>query len=166
RAARNRLQHGRLHLHEAAVVEVVPDRSKRLRPRLNVPSRLRVARELQVRETLLEVLVAQTVPLLRKRAERLREERQMGDTDGELSFLGGHHDAVRPDDVAEVEILQDSERVATERLLGTKELDVPRAVTEREEHELPEATRENDPAGDGDLVVRGRFGLEVLVASM
>src|SRR4029078_11509372 len=95
-----------------------------------------------------------------------RRELQRRHPDGELSLLGGHHDAARADDVAEVDVLQERERLVVERVLRAEELDISRPIAQREEHELPEAASENDPPRDRNLVVRGRLRVEILVASM
>jgi hypothetical protein len=46
------------------------------------------------------------VPLLGQRAQRLREQPELGDVDGELAGLALHDLAARRDDVAQVPLLE------------------------------------------------------------
>src|SRR5207237_8586640 len=76
RSAGDSLEHRRLHLDEAACVELGPKGPQGRGSSDRESGRLGVGRQLKVAPALLEVRVPETVPLLRERADGLAEHRE------------------------------------------------------------------------------------------
>jgi hypothetical protein len=151
------LQHRGLDLHVPLAVEMCSEGRQHLRSRYDAGSRVRVRGEVEVAPAVADLDVAQAVPLLRKRAQGLREQRQRGGAHGQLPALRRHDLALRTEPVAEVEILEPAERVGSERVLGEEQLHVAGAVAEDAERQLAVVAKLHQPPGHpNDLA--GRLG--------
>ena len=126
-AAGDVLQDRRLDLGEPAGVQGPAQRRQDLRPRAHDLSALEVRRQVQVALAVAGLGVAQAVPLLGHRAQRLREQDHAVGLDADLALLRLHDDAARADDVAQVELLVElGQPVRAERVGGEEELEVSR----------------------------------------
>ena len=87
-----------------------------------------------------------------RRAQRLRQHREVLDADRQLAAARHEHHAVDPDDVAEVELEQQVHPLLAEQVALGLQLDAPRAVVEvQERHPALAAARMQAP---GEPVAR------------
>ena len=147
RAGHQRVEHRRLHLEEAAVVEEAPDVADELGALAEVLAHLRIGGEVEVALAVARLDVVEAVPLLGQRAQRLGEEGPLVGDDGELAGLGADRPAAGRRPVAEVEELEQLVGVA-EAILAELHLDVARPVAQDDEGHLPEGPDHHHPAGD------------------
>ena len=105
----------------------------------------------------------QPVVLLRRRAQRLRQQRPVVDAERELAAAGRERGAVDADQVAEVEAQQPLHRLGAEHVGARLQLDAPAAVDEVEERHLPLPAAGRQPAGDAVAHLGLLPGLQALV---
>ena len=136
RSPRERLHHRRLHLDEAAPVEEAADEGDDLRPDLEGAPGFRRDDEIDVTLPIFPLDIREAVPLVGKRAERLRQKIERGRLDGKLS-------RPRPEDrsrdthvVAEIQLLEELPVARAKRVFLHVDLDALRAVGEVEKHRL------------------------------
>ncbi len=110
RAARLVLENRGLDLDKALVPEVLPDFHDEPRAREKALARLVVRHEVDIAAAIALFLVGESVELLRRLLERLREHRPLLDDNGLLALLGREENAFGADDVAEVELLERRKR--------------------------------------------------------
>ena len=103
RAAVDRLQHRRLDLDEALVVEEPAHRGDDLRAGEEQLARLLVGDQVELALAEARLGVGQAVVLLGRRAQRLGQQRPVLDRDRQLAAAGPEDGAVGADQVAEVE---------------------------------------------------------------
>ena len=123
-------------------------------------ARFLVGDQMQVAASLLQIGVLQAGPLLREGAEGLRQHRPSRNEDAELALARRADGAGRPDDVAEVHLLEQGEVVGGQAREVDDDLQVPLPIAERREHEFAHVALEHDAARDGDHVVGLRVGGE------
>ena len=111
RAAGDRLQDRSFELDEAALLEHRADRAQDRGAREHRSSGRLVGDQVEVPAALLQIRVLQPVPLLGKGPERLREHRPALGEQAELAAPRRAHRALHADDVAEVQLAQQRERV-------------------------------------------------------
>ena len=111
-AAVDRLQHRRLDLDEALVVEEPADLADHAGARDEQLARLLVGHQVQLAVAEARLDVGQPVVLLRRRAQRLRQHGDVVERDRQLAGARADDRAVGPDEVAEVERAQALERLA------------------------------------------------------
>ena len=165
RAAVDRLQHRRLDLDEALVVEEAADRRDDARARDEQLARLLVGDQVELALAVAGLDVLEAVVLLRRRAQRLGQQRPVLDLERQLAAAGAEDGAVDADQVAEVERDEPVERLLAEHVRARLQLDAPDAVDEVEERHLALAAPRGQPAGDAHAVVGLLAGLEALVAA-
>ncbi len=102
-AARQRLQRGRFDLHEVALGQPFADREDDLVARDEQLARLLVGDQVELAVAVARARVAQAVVLVRRRAQRLGQQRALDRLQRELAPLGHVHAALDRDDVADVE---------------------------------------------------------------
>ena len=100
---------------------------------------------------------SEPVPLPRERSEGLRQHRPALRED-ELAPARSPDATTRGSRIAEVHLVEERERVVVELTPVADELDVARAVAEREELELPHVAFQNDATRDGDPFVLAAVG--------
>ena len=100
--------------------------------------------EVALAVALLDVL--QAVPLLGRRAQRLREDGQLAHFDRRLAGLRAEQVAGDAEEVAEVDLLEQRVRVGAERLLLEVGLDAAAAVPQVDEGCLAHAAQRHDSA--------------------
>ena len=103
RAAVERLQHRRLDLQEAALVEPAAHRRDHLRAQDEQLARLLVGDQVELAAAVAGLGVLEPVELVRRRRERLGQQLPAGGRQRQLAAAALEGGAVDPDDVAEVE---------------------------------------------------------------
>jgi len=104
RPAVERLEDGRLDLDEALVVEKAPHGGHDLRASDKQLARVLVGHEVELPAAISRLDVLEAVVLLRRRAQRLRQDRERVDAQRDLAALRAQRGAVDADDVAEVDL--------------------------------------------------------------
>src|SRR3954452_8504014 len=153
RAAVDRLQHRRLDLDEAVVVEVAAGGGDRLRARDEQRPRVLVGDEVELAVAEAGLRVLQPVELLGRRAQALGEHGEVLDAQAELAAARAEREPVDADQVAEVEVEQLRHALRAEHVGLRLELDAPRAVVEVEERHLALAAAGVDSPRDAVAAV-------------
>ena len=162
-AAVDRLQDRRLDLDEAGVVEEPADLADHLRARDEHLARLLVRHQVELALAVAGLDVGEAVVLLRRRAQRLREQRPVVELQRQLTAAGAEHGPVRPDQVTEIERDEPVERLLAEHVRARVQLHPARPVDEVEERRLALAAPRREPAGDAGARFGLLAGLELLV---
>ena len=89
------------------------------------------------------------MPLLRQRPQGLRHQGEALDPDRDFPGLGFEQRALRPHDVAEIELLEGGVGFLTYHVLLQVELDLPLLIEELDELALPHVPDGHEPAGYG-----------------
>src|SRR5437660_1123835 len=92
--------------------------------------------------------VLQSVVLLRRRAQRLREQCEIDHSQRQLATPRADRDPIDPDQVSKVEVEQPLHPVRPEVVDARLELDLSRAVDEVEERHLALPAPGGEAAGD------------------
>ena len=166
RAAVERLQHRRLDLDEAAVVQEPAHRGDDLRALDEDLARVVVGGEVQVALAVARLDAGEAVVLLGHAAQRLAEELPRGDAQAELAAPGAHHGALGADEVAEVDVLERRVALVAERVELAEELELAAGVLDDDERQLAVHAARDDAAGDAAHVRRVLPGLERLVGGL
>ena len=104
--------------------------------------------------------------LLRRRAQRLRQQRPFADRDGELPAARLEDRAVGPEQVAEVHREEPFERLVAQDVAARLQLDAPRAVIQVQERHLALAAASVETTGHAHAHVRLLTVLEALVGCL
>ena len=164
-AAVHRLQHRRLHLEEAPLVQVGADRLEHGGPDPGHPPGVRVHDQVHITVAHPGLHVAEPPVLFRQRPQALGGDRVAVGEDGQLTAAGGDHLAFHPDVVPEVHVpLPGGQRLRADPVQGDHDLDVAGTVPDRGEAELPAGPGQHDPAGDADPVPGVGVRLQIGVA--
>ena len=159
-AAGDRMHHRRLDFEVAPRDEELAHRLHDLRPLDEHITRYRIGDEIDVALTVALLLVGEPVELFRQ-PRRLREEPDRGHLDRQLAGLGLEQRSRRPDEVAQIPVLECVERLRSKRVERHVELDAAAHVLQRRERGPAHHALQHHPAGD-------RYGLmqrfELLVA--
>ncbi len=147
RAARLYLQHGGLHLHEAAPLEGGAQGLHHRYPDGSNPPCLLVDDQVQVPLAVTTLLVLKPVPLLRKRPQRLGEQDQLLDSNTQLTPPGCDDLTGGADPVAPVDVLEGGEGARPQVPGVHEELDAAGAVLQDREDELAHPAEIHDPTG-------------------
>ena len=156
RAAVARLEDRRLDLDEPALVEVAPDRGDHPGAQLEVGARLLAHQQVEVALPVAGLRVGQPVEGVRKRPLDLGEQLELGDRERRLPALRLRGNPGDADDVAEVEVDRPG------AILGDEQLDLPGAVDEVEEDELPHVPPSHDAPGHPPRLASLLPGLDLL----
>ena len=124
-------QRRRLHLDEAALFEEPSDRGHRREPDLEHPPRLGVHDQVDVALAEARVDVGEAVPLVGQRAQRLGQQLERADLHRQLTAARGHHGALDPDPVAEVEPVELLVPLFADGVVRHEELHAARLVAHR-----------------------------------
>ena len=119
---------------------------------MNVSRDLLAGEEVDLAVAVAGLDVGEAVVLVGRRAQRLGEQLEPRELQGELARAGLHDRPVDADQVAEVEVEQAREGVVAEDVDPRHQLHAPRAVDEVEERGLALAAAGGEAAGDA----RGR----------
>jgi len=163
RAAVERLEDRGLHLEEPALVEPAADRRDHARAQDEELARLLVGDQVELALPVARLHVLEPVELLRRREQRLGEERPVVDADGQLAPPGGEGGAVHSDDVAQVERCEPLEALLAEHVAPGLELNAAGAVHEVEEGRAAVPATRGQPAGQPVARVGLGPGLEAVV---
>src|SRR6185312_5585504 len=131
--ARERLQGRRFDLDEVALGEPFADREDDLVARDEQVPRLLVGDQVQLSVAVAGPRVPQPVVLVRRRAQRLRQQRHLGSLERELAALGDVDAPLDRDDVADVEVEDPVVGLLAERVDPDDDLDRGREVAQIEE---------------------------------
>ncbi len=145
-AAVDRLQRRGLDLDEPAVVQEAAHRRDRLRPGDEHGPGVRVGHQVEVALAEPDLGVADAGVLVRRRAQRLRQERHPGGRHGELAAAGARDGAVGADDVPQVEVEGRGHAVLAEAVDRRPHLDPAAAVLQVQERDPPLAAA-REPGG-------------------
>ena len=148
RAAVARLEDRRLDLDEAVAVEVAADRSDHARAHLEVAARVLAHQQVEVALAVAGLGLGHPVVGVGQRPADLGEQLELGDGERRLAALRLGGNSGDADDVPEVEIDRPG------AILGDEQLDLPGAVDEVEEDELPHVAPSHDPSGDPPSLAR------------
>ncbi len=147
----HRLQHRRLHLEEAARVQLLPYRADDGAPGLGHAPRRRIDDQVYITLTDPRLYVRQSCMLLGKGAQALGRDGKGVRQDGELPAPGRDDLACHADVVPEVHVvLPRRQRLGARAVLRDHDLDVAGAVANGREAELPADARQHHPAGHAD----------------
>ena len=158
RAALDRLQHRALDLGETQAVQVVADRVDRGVPDPEDLAGALVGLEVDVALPVAGLDVGEPAVLVGRRQQRLGQQRELPDADGELTAPGGHHGPGDADPVAAVQLVEVAVHRGADDGGVDEELDGPGAVAQRGEGQPALAADELQPAGDVDLVLGDLVG--------
>src|SRR5215218_6594010 len=148
-AAVERLQDRRLDLDEAVLVEPAADLGDRAGASAEGAAALLVGDQVELAAAEAGLGVLQTVELVGRRPQALRQQAPVVDRERELAAATGRHRrALGADDVAEVEVDQQLVGLLAEHVLARVQLDLAAAVADVEEAGLAVAAAGDDPAGD------------------
>ena len=147
-AAGERLQRGRFDLHEVAFVEPLADREHDLGARDEQLARLLVGEQVELAVAVAGAGVAEPVVLVRRRAQRLGQQRALLHRQRELAALGHVHAPFDADDVADVEAQDAVVVLLPERVDAHDHLDRARQVAHVEERRLAVPAARDQPPGD------------------
>ena len=142
RAAVARLEHRRLHLDEAPLVEDAPDRRNRAGTEQSVLARLLVHQQVEVALAVAQLDVREAVERVGERRRDARQHLERVHHQRGLPAPRLRRRADDADDVAEVDV------DLAGALEGAQELDSPGAVDEVEEHELAQVASRQHTAGE------------------
>ena len=159
RAAVERLEHRRLDLEEAALVEEAADRRDQPAAQDEQLAGLLVGEQVELAVPVARLDVGEPVVLVGRRPQRLREQLPRVDAQRQLAAAGAERRALDADQVAEVEVDQRLVGVA-EHVLARVELDPAGAVDEVEERGLAVAAPRAQPPGEPHGVIGLLAGLE------
>ena len=162
-AAGERLQRRRFDLDEVALGEPFADREHDLVARDEQLARVLVGDQVELAVAVAGARVAEAVVLVRRRAQRLGEQRALDHRERELAALGDVHAAVDADDVADVEVEDAVVGLLAERVHAHDDLDRAGQVAQVEERRLAVPAARDQPPGDlvaqlGVLAVLERAG--------
>jgi hypothetical protein len=160
RAAVDRLEHRRLDLDEAALVEPPAHRGDHLGAHDEQLARLLVGDEVELAVAVAQLDVLEPVALLGRRAQRLREHAEVLEAQRQLAAARAQDRALGTDQVAEVEVQQALEGFLAELVDARHQLDAPRAVDHVEERGLALLAPGGEAAGDAPALVGLRAGFE------
>jgi len=124
---------------------------------------LRVRHQIEITLAVADFRVFQTVPLGRRRTQRLDQDDEAGDLDGNLIRLGGEHRALHADEIREVEMLEDGKLLVAKNVFLRINLHPPALVADVEKHGFAHVAMRGDAAGERDfaalgILFRGRAG--------
>ena len=156
RATRDRVEHRRLDLDEAALGEQLAHRAHDGEADLEHAARVVVRDQVDVALAVARVDVGESVPLVRELPLRLGEHGERLDPHRELAALRLHHRAFGADPVAAGDLVAEAaELLAPEVALADEQLPLAGAVAERHEDQLALGPHGHGPAGDAHDVVGG-----------
>ena len=160
-AALDGLQDGRLHLHVAVVLHVTAESADDRRALAEGLAHVVVHDEVHVALAVTGLLVGEAVELLGQRAHCLGEQRQALRGDGELAALGAHDHTRHVDDIAQVQVLQQSPVLLAHLVDAAEELNLGGGVAHHHEGDLALAALGHDAATDAHHVIGVFACLEV-----
>ncbi|MDT4843283.1 hypothetical protein FQZ97_772090 [compost metagenome] len=167
RAARNRVQHGRLDFEEVVGHHELAQRAHGLAARGEAHAGRLVGDQVDVALAVLLLLVGHAVELVGQRTQALGEQAQAADLDRQFAGLGLHERAFGTEDVAEVPALEVGVRLFTDGVARHVQLDAAGGVLHGREAGLAHHALEHHAAGhaDGDgLRFKGfRLGAAMLL---
>ena len=150
-AAGDGIQHRRLHLHIAPVVQEIPQVLDKGTADLKISADLWIDDQVHVPLAVAGLLVGEAVELLRQGQKGLREQGDGLPPHAHLPPLGAEDHAVDADDVADVILFKAVILRLVHLVLPGVELDAAGLVLEVAEADLAHAPLAHETAGDGDL---------------
>src|SRR5665213_2300010 len=128
------VQHRRLDLEEALLQQQAAHDRDDLRAAAQRGTRFLVDDQIEIALAVTRLDVGQAVELLRQRQERLGQHREVARIDGELAARRAPDNALDPDDVAEIEQLEEAQALGRQDVLVAEDLDLAGAVVQIDEH--------------------------------
>ena len=150
RAAGDGVQHRRLDLDIAHVVQIIPQMLDELRADDEVALDLGVDDQVDITLTIARLLVGQAVELLGQRQQGFAEQRDLLCADAHLAALCAENLAVDADDVADVVFLEAVIVLLVHLVLAGVELDAARLVLKIAEGDLAHAALGHHAPRDGN----------------
>ena len=160
RTSVDRLQQRRLNFEIVLAEQVV---ANRLNDRAALPKDLRnlgVGEQVNVAPPVTQVHVGQPMPFFRRRAQRLRQNRQPVGPQRQLSGSGSADDAVRADDIAQVKLPDDRPLIAEIRL-AEAELERSAPIPNGHKGQLAHDAQQGDSAGNAGTGFAALTGRDV-----
>jgi len=163
-AAVDRLEDGRLHLDEAALVEDAAHGGDQARAGAEGLAALAVDDQVEIALAVALLDIAQPGPLLGGRVDRLGQDADRSDKDRALALLGQAQHALHLDDIEAVEVVAEAgELLVAELGAADPELDRAGAVIDVGEGDLAHhAAGAHDPPGQGQAGLARGKGIELL----
>jgi len=146
-AARNLLQDRSVDVQEVALIEEAADRCDDLGPRSEHLTNRRVGDEVDVALPVPDLDVLQPMPLLRQRAERLRQELERLDVQRHLPAARPKNGPGDSDDVAGVEVRKAVELLLAHLVAAGHELDAAVPILQVGENNATLKPLDHEPAG-------------------
>ena len=161
-----RLQNGGLDLHEVLGLEPVPQDGQGLEADVEDPPALLVGQQVHLALAVPGLRLVQAVPLVRQRPQRLGQDLQARDVDGQLPPAAGDHFAGGTHPVAQVDQRLDRGRVRRKVVSLEHQLNGSAGVFDRDEPELAVAPYRGHPPRHRRHLARPRVRLQVGVRRM
>ena len=136
RASRDRMHHRGFHLEVAASNEEFADRLHDFRSRDEHSPRLGAGDQVDIALPVFLLLIGEAVEFFRQRTQRLRQQTQVGDLDGQLAGPGLEQRSASADDVAQVPMFECVVRFGPGVIVGDVELNAAAHVLNRREARL------------------------------
>ncbi|OQC54400.1 MAG: hypothetical protein BWX54_02227 [Verrucomicrobia bacterium ADurb.Bin018] len=147
-AARQRLQHGGLHLEIAARLQKAADERQNTAAGVEHPAHLRVGNQIQVALAVAHFGVLQPVPFFRQRMQRLGQQFPLRHLQRLLTGARGEQLARHADKIAQVNRLECGERFLAQRVFLQVDLEFVGAVLQVRERAFAHLTnRHHAPGG-------------------
>ncbi len=150
RAAVERLQHGRFHLQEAPRIQAAPQATDDTAAQAEDLPAMLVAHQVEVALALAQFDVLQPVELLRRRLQRLSQQRQRLHSDRRFAGAGTQRLARSADDIAGVQVAQQRRAGLAERLAPQQQLHAATIVADMDEGDAPHIAHDAHAPGDSD----------------
>ena len=143
-----RLEHRRFHFDEATRIEKTPQRLHHAAALHKYFAHLRVHEHVRVALAIAQLDVGQAMPLLGQRQQRLCEEGQLVNVDGEFASLGAKQVSARANVITDIEQLVELEAFFPDRIFLDVNLKLPPALLQKEEGGLAHSANRHDAPGD------------------
>ena len=150
RTTRHRLQHRGLDLDIAVLVEEIANLLNETAPGDEHRAGVFVCDQIQIPLAVTELDVGEAVPLLGKRLERFREERELFDFDGQLVGLRAKERPFDTDEITDVELLVDGEARLFDFIAADVGLEPTGAVTQSKKPGFAELVDSDDTPRSAD----------------
>ena len=147
RTAGDGAEHGGLDLHEAQAVQIAAQVGHELAADLEIALALRIHDEIHVALAVAQLCIRHAVELLRQRAQRFTEQRDLLHMDGDLPRLGLERIAAHADNVADVILAEIGKLLLGHSVLADVELDLAAVILNVTENGLAHAALGHDAAG-------------------
>ena len=153
-AAGDVMHHRCFHFQKTPCIQPTAQRRDDARALEKHFARLGIHDQINVTLTVALLDIAQTMPLVGQRTQRLREQAQFIDFDRQFAGFGAHQTAFRTDDVADIPALEGIVGVA-QRIRLQKQLQAAGHILDLSECGFAHHPLGHEPAGDGNTAAGG-----------